>query len=214
MKNCVPALSALPGISVADTAPRVCFSSGHLGLQQVEAAGSVPGARSRILRHRIAALDDPVLDHSKERRAVVTAGLGGLDEERHVVRRLVGEQVHDDRPGRGVEDGLLLPALSERLGERVFESKGPKAGAAVNRSVTAAIRPSITSLDLFKCSASGHNRSRATSYPATRHSKRDSRTNRSRGRPVEPRNCDRLVRPSRFFDGELVTGRRKPCECC
>ena len=27
MKNCVPALSGLPGISVADTAPRVCFSS-------------------------------------------------------------------------------------------------------------------------------------------------------------------------------------------
>ena len=27
MKNCVPALSGLPGICVADTAPRVCFSS-------------------------------------------------------------------------------------------------------------------------------------------------------------------------------------------
>ena len=35
MKNCVPALSVLPGISVADTAPRVCFSSFSSGFSRL-----------------------------------------------------------------------------------------------------------------------------------------------------------------------------------
>ena len=45
MKNCVPALSALPGISVADTAPRVCFSSLISGFSRLRPP--VPYLRAR-----------------------------------------------------------------------------------------------------------------------------------------------------------------------
>src|SRR5687767_1095530 len=66
-----------------------------LGLEDIEAAGTVSPARRRVFRHRVAALDDAVLDHPEEGGAVVRSGLRGLDEQRHVIRRAIGQQVHD-----------------------------------------------------------------------------------------------------------------------
>jgi len=80
---------------------------GDLGLELIQPAGTVFVSRARVLRHRVAALDDAVAHHAMEARAVEAALPRGLDEQRHVIRRLVGEQVPDNRPGRRLEHGLL-----------------------------------------------------------------------------------------------------------
>ncbi len=128
MKNCEPALSRRPGTSTADTAPRVCFSAFGLEAQHAEAAGAVLRRLRRILRDRIAALDDAHRDHAMERRPVVGALARARDEVRDVVRRRVRQQVEHDRPVRRLEHGLLVLQLGRRQ-RRGEERLARRAGA-------------------------------------------------------------------------------------
>ena len=105
-KNCLPPLSLLEGRRAAATVPRANGPVGELGREQAEAARPVLRGLRRVLRERVAALDDPARDDAVERRAVVAAGLRGLDEERGVLRRDLGQQP-DREPALGrLDDGL------------------------------------------------------------------------------------------------------------
>ena len=133
MKNCEPALSRRPGTSTADTAPRVCFSAFGSKRSSFEPAGAVLRRLRRILRQRIAALDDAHRDHAVERRAVVGALAGAGDEVRHVVGRGLGQQVEHDRAEAGLDHGLLALELGggQRARRRTGRpARGTRAGAA------------------------------------------------------------------------------------
>ena len=88
----------MPGCSTAATAPRVAGSLLDLGLQHTQAAGAVELRLRRILRERIAALDDPQPDHPMKRRPVVGPLARQLDEVADMIRREIGPQVDDERP--------------------------------------------------------------------------------------------------------------------
>ena len=78
----------------------------ELGLQQTEAARPVLRGLGRVLRERIAALDDPAHDDAVEGRAVVAAGLRRLHEERRVLRRDLGQQPDREAALRRLDHGL------------------------------------------------------------------------------------------------------------
>ena len=118
MKNWLPPLSRLFGTSTADTAPRVCFSAFGSKRSWFKPAAAVLRALRRILRQRIAALDDPHRDHAMEHRAVVRAFPRPRDEVRHVVRRGVGQQVEHDRALAGLENRLLVAKLRRPAASR------------------------------------------------------------------------------------------------
>src|SRR6478736_6444986 len=84
-------------------------------------------------------------------------------------------------------------------------------GAASNNNATAT-RPTIPSLVLLNRSAAGHSAGRRTSYPATRHYKARTPTNRTRERPVYPPRrarglevCGLMPAPRRFAMRTLIT---------
>src|SRR2546422_4894450 len=63
---------------------------------EIESASAVPGAGLRILRLRVAGLDNAVRDHAVKRRAVVKALPRKLDELPDMIWRLVGIELHDE----------------------------------------------------------------------------------------------------------------------
>ena len=143
MKNCEPALSRRPGTSTADTAPRVCFSAFGSKRSWFEPAGAVPGGLGRILRQRVAALDDAHRDDAVERRAVVGTFARPHDEVRHVVGRGVGQQVEHHRAEARLDHGLLALQVgggNRRDEERVGRRTGTRAGPARPAARTAASR--------------------------------------------------------------------------
>ncbi len=133
MKNCEPALSRRPGTSTAETAPRVCFSA--LGSKRSSLSPPVPYLADlrRILRQRVAALDDAHRDDAVERRAVVGALAGADDEVRHVVGRGIGQQVEHHRAQAGLDHRLLALEIGDgnrRDEKRVGWCTGTGAGPA------------------------------------------------------------------------------------
>ena len=76
-------------------------------LHRVQTAGPPLRALRRILRQRIPALHDPVLDHLVEDRAVVATGRGRLHEVRRRQRRGCRIEIDDERSRRRLHDGLL-----------------------------------------------------------------------------------------------------------
>ena len=87
-----------------------------LRLQHTQPARAVQLRLRRILRQRIAALDDPQPDHAMERRPLVGPLARQLDEVADVVRREIRPQIDDERPGRRVNDRLLVGHLGRRQG--------------------------------------------------------------------------------------------------
>ena len=92
-----------------------------LGPQHTQSSGAIKLRLRRILRERIAALDDPQPDHPVKRRPLVGPLARQLDEVADVVRREIGPQVDDERPGRRVNDRLLVGHLGE--GQGVLERR-------------------------------------------------------------------------------------------
>ena len=74
----------------------------ELRLQHAEPAGAVQLRLGRILRQRIAALDDAEPDDAMEDRPVVGAVARQLDEVADVIRREVRPQIDDERSRRVV----------------------------------------------------------------------------------------------------------------
>src|SRR5215831_12957148 len=93
----------------------------ELGAQHPEAARAVECLLRWILRQRIASLDDPHLDRAMERRPIVGALAGQLDEVADMIRRDVGQQLDDERALRRLDDGLLVCHLG--CGERRLERR-------------------------------------------------------------------------------------------
>jgi hypothetical protein len=92
----------------------------RLEREDAKPAGAVLRLLRRVLRQRIAALDDAHRDDAVKHRAVVGALRGERDEMPHVIRRRIREQVENNRPHARLEDGLLVLDVGGRLrvGER------------------------------------------------------------------------------------------------
>jgi hypothetical protein len=101
-----------------DSALRVLLAA-VLRAQDAETAAAVLGAFCRVLGQGIPALDDAVLDQPVERRPVVGAGAGPLDEVAHVVRGGLWQQLQDDLAEVRGDDGLLALHRVERERRRV-----------------------------------------------------------------------------------------------
>ena len=111
MKNWMPALSRLFGHEHRGyRAARLLLGVG-LEAQLVQAAAAVLRALRRILRQRIAALDDAHRNHAMESRPVVGAFTRTGDEVRHVIGGRVAEQVEHDHALTGLEHRLLVAQL-------------------------------------------------------------------------------------------------------
>jgi hypothetical protein len=96
-----------------DRAARVLLAV-RLEAKHPEPSRAVLRRLRRVLRDRIAALDDPHRNHAMKGRPVVGAFARARDEVGDVVGSRVREQVEHDRPMRGLEDGLLALQLFRR----------------------------------------------------------------------------------------------------
>ena len=88
-------------------------------LQDAEAAGPVLRLLRRILRQRIAALDQAAQDGAMEGGAVVGALLGQLHQVADMVGRGVGQQLDHDVAEAGRDHRLLVPHLLDGQRRRV-----------------------------------------------------------------------------------------------
>ena len=135
-KNCAPPLSGCPGRSAAPTAPRVNGSP-------LCSACSTPSPPDpdlrrlrRILRQRIAALDDAVA--APRDGSVVFAYAPSprqLHEVADVIRREIRPEIDDERARGGVDHRLLAGHLRDR--QRRFERAGGAGGATGRRCACA-----------------------------------------------------------------------------
>jgi len=83
----------------------------HLGANHPEAPRPVLRGLGWILRQRIATLDERIRDHAMEQRVRKRAIRRQLHEIPDVVRRQIRPQVDDERPQRGLDDGLFARHL-------------------------------------------------------------------------------------------------------
>ena len=102
-------------------------------LQDAEPAGAVLRLLRRILRQRIAALDQAAQDGAVERRAVVGALLGQLHQVADVIGRGVGQQLDHDVAEAGRDDRLLVAHLLDRQRRGVDARRGGGRTAASGR---------------------------------------------------------------------------------
>ena len=134
----------------------------ELGRQHAKAARPIELRFRRILRQRIAALDDGEPDHAVEDRAVEGSLPGELDEVADVIRRKIRTQADDELAGGRRHDCLLSrhlrqrqrrlerpcrsgrclgPALCRRACEEHGEQRQQEEGAHGRDYRTAAVRP-------------------------------------------------------------------------
>ena len=93
-------------------------------LEPVQAAGAVLRGLGRILRERVAALDDSHRHRTVEHGAVVGTCFGLVEHVADVVGGRRGVQLDDDGAERGLEDDLLVLERPGRPGRGVELRRG------------------------------------------------------------------------------------------
>jgi hypothetical protein len=88
----------------------------ELGLEQAQPARPIERLLGRVLRERVAALDDPARHEAMEGRAVEPARARGLGEMAHVTGSEVGEHPYRERAVRGLDHGLQRTLLDDGSG--------------------------------------------------------------------------------------------------